>query len=566
MSALPNVEATVKLLGAILSGPLDLVAEKKRFQALLQDYAGRARAEQVLNLRRKHLNALVLGMLYPRFDEVVAQGKAHPVGLRGLGDWLSRQEGYKRGLCQWVEVVWSRSLGLATDIKLEPRPQRARPGEAAPRPPADELAPLEIAARLETNNEAEPRSQRARPGEKAPRPPADELAPLEIAARLETDNEAEPRSQRARPGEKASRRPADELAPLEIAARLETDNEAELRPQRGRPGEKASRRPADELAPLEIATRLETDNEAEPEPQRGKSDQEARRQSAEEQAMPGEAGIRRQRAAAQQARARRLRHEKQRQAARPVKPVEAFRDSLRDGGQGPAMVVLPPGRFRMGDLDGSGNSNERPVRTVTISHRIAMGKYTVTFEEYDQFVTATDAERPADEGWGRGSRPVINVNWLEAKAYAAWLSEQTGKRYRLPSEAEWEYAARAGTETAYSWGDEIGVNRANGHDSGSEWSHQRTSPVGSFAPNDFGLYDMHGNVWEWSEDYWHRNYEGAPADGSAWLSGGRDRSRVVRGGAWYVYPPGLRAAYRDKVGPSIRIVNIGFRLVKDLTP
>ena len=340
---------------------------------MLQDYSRRARAEQVLNLRRKHLNALVLGMLYPRFDEVVAQGKAHPVGLRGLGDWLSRQEGYKRRLCQWVKVVWSRSLGLTTDIELDPRPQRARPNEAAPR------------------------------------------------------------------------------------------------------------RPADELAPLEIAMYLETDNEAEPGGQRGRSDQEARQQSAEEQARPREA------AARQQARARRLRHEQQRQAARPVKPVEAFRDSLRDGGQGPAMVVLPTGRFRMGDLDGSGNSNERPVRTVTISHRIAMGKYTITFEEYDQFVASTDAERPADEGWGRGSRPVINVNWLEAKAYAAWLSEQTGKRYRLPSEAEWEYAARAGTETAYSWGDEIGVNRANGHDSGSEWSHQRTSPVGSFAPNDFGL-------------------------------------------------------------------------------
>ena len=531
MSALPNVEATVKLLGTILSGPLNLVSEKKRFQALLQDYSGRARAEQVLNLRRKHLNALVLGMLYPRFDEVVTQGKAHPVGLRGLGDWLSRQEGYKRGLCQWVEVVWSRSLGLATDIELDARPQRARHGEKAPRRPADELAPLEIAARLETDNEADPRPQRVRPGQKAPQRPADELAPLEIAARLETDNEAEPGG------------------------------------QRGRSDAKAQRRPADELAPLEIATYLTTDNEVDPRGQRGKSDQEARRRSAEEQAMPGEAEIRRQRAAArQQARARRLRHEKQRQAARPIKPVETFRDSLRDGGQGPAMVVLPPGRFRMGDLDGSGNSNERPVRTVTISHRIAMGKYTVTFEEYDQFVAATDAERPADEGWGRGSRPVINVNWLEAKAYAAWLSEQTGKRYRLPSEAEWEYAARAGTETAYSWGDEIGVNRANGHDSGSEWSHQRTSPVGSFAPNDFGLYDMHGNVWEWGEDYWHRNYEGAPADGSAWLSGGRDRSRVVRGGAWYVYPRGLRAAYRDKVGPSIRIVNIGFRLVKDLTP
>ena len=197
MSALPNVEATVKLLGAILSGPLDLVAEKKRFQALLQNYAGRARAEQVLSLRRKHLNALVLGMLYPRFDEVVAQGKAHPVGLRGLGDWLSRQEGYKRGLCQWVEVVWSRSLGLATDIELDPRPQRGESDQAAQRRPADELAPLEIAARMATDTRADSRPQRGRPDQAAPRRPADELAPLEIAAHLATDTEEQARRREA---------------------------------------------------------------------------------------------------------------------------------------------------------------------------------------------------------------------------------------------------------------------------------------------------------------------------------------------------------------------------------
>ena len=238
-----------------------------------------------------------------------------------------------------------------------------------------------------------------------------------------------------------------------------------------------------------------------------------------------------------------------------------FRDALKGGGEGPEMVVLPTGRFRMGSPAGEVGlySDEGPVHTVTISRPIAMGRYPVTFEDYDRYVSAMGVERPVDkdrgflktlfgkkperskgseqpddEGWGRGRRPVINVNWHDAKAYAAWLSEQTGKRYRLPSESEWEYAARSGTETAYSWGDEIGVNRANCDGSGSEWSDKQTSPVGSFEPNAFGLYDMHGNVWEWVEDCWHDNYEGAPSDGSAWTSGGNSNRAVVRGGSWSV--------------------------------
>ena len=267
----------------------------------------------------------------------------------------------------------------------------------------------------------------------------------------------------------------------------------------------------------------------------------------------------------------------------PIQSVEVFRDRLRSGGEGPAMVVLPPGRFRMGDLDGSGDSGERPVHTVTISRRIAMGQYPVTFEDYDLYVSAMgdedrgflktlfgkkpkEPERPGDAGWGRGRRPVINVNWHEAKAYAAWLSEQTGKRYRLPSESEWEYAARAGTETAYSWGDEIGVNRANCEDSGSEWSGKQTSPVGSFAPNGFGLYDMHGNVRNIVEDCWHDNYEGAPSDGSAWTSGGDSDKDVSRGGAWCIISSGLRCAARGRGPRSLRNGSCGFRLVQDLNP
>ena len=230
------------------------------------------------------------------------------------------------------------------------------------------------------------------------------------------------------------------------------------------------------------------------------------------------------------------------------------------------MVVLPTGRFRMGDLDGSGYDDERPVRTVTISRPIAMGKYPVTFEEYDRFVSATGAARPDDEGWGRGTRPVINVSQEDAKAYAVWLSEQTGKRYRLPSEAEWEYAARAGTTTQYSWGDDIGRNRANCSGCGSEWDGKQTAPVGSFAANPFGLYDMHGNVWEWVEDRWHNNYEVAPSNGSAWTTGGDKSDVVVRGGSWYFGPSRLRSAFRDSGRPSDRHVTLGFRLVQDINP
>ena len=244
-----------------------------------------------------------------------------------------------------------------------------------------------------------------------------------------------------------------------------------------------------------------------------------------------------------------------------------FRDVLKGGGEGPEMVVLPTGSFRMGDLSGDGGSDESPVRTVTIGRRIAMGRYEVTFADYDRFVLATGRERPDDMGWGRGRRPVIKVSWEDAKAYASWLSEQTGKRYRLPSESEWEYAARAGTSTRYSWGDEIGVNRANCDGCGSEWGNEQTSPVGSFEPNAFGLYDMHGNVWEWVEDCYVDTYTGAPSDGSARTTGcGSTTRAVLRGGAWYIYPRNLRAANRLWNSPSNRNNFNGFRLVQDLNP
>ena len=248
---------------------------------------------------------------------------------------------------------------------------------------------------------------------------------------------------------------------------------------------------------------------------------------------------------------------------------EVFRDALKDGGEGPAMVVLPTGRFRMGSPSGETgrDRDEGPVRMVDISQRIAMGRYEVTFADYDRFVAATSGRRPNDRGWGRGSRPVIRVSQEDAKAYATWLSAQTGKTYRLPSEAEWEYAARAGTTTTYSWGNEIGVNRANCDGCGSEWDNTQTAPVGRFAANAFGLFDMHGNVYEWVEDCYVDSYAGAPIDGSARSSGcGSDVRAVVRGGSWYTVPRFLRCALRDWSPPSYRFADFGFRLVQDLNP
>ena len=240
-----------------------------------------------------------------------------------------------------------------------------------------------------------------------------------------------------------------------------------------------------------------------------------------------------------------------------------FRDALRSGGEGPEMVVIPAGRFRMGCVSGLDCFDyEKPVHEVTIPRAFALSVHEVTFEDYDRF---TYPNKVGDSGWGRGRRPVINVSWDDAKEYVAWLSGETGEQYRLPSESEWEYAARAGTTTKYSWGNEIGENRANCEGCGSRWDNSRTAPVGSFAPNVFGLHDMHGNVLEWVQDCLNASYAGAPVDGSAWLS--RDCSgRVLRGGSWFDLPWLLRAAFRDGITSGARGVTLGFRVARTLTP
>jgi formylglycine-generating enzyme required for sulfatase activity len=155
------------------------------------------------------------------------------------------------------------------------------------------------------------------------------------------------------------------------------------------------------------------------------------------------------------------------------------------------------------------------------------------------------------------------VTWHDAQQYVAWLSKMTGKAYRLLTEAEWEYAARAGTTTAYFWGNDIGKGNANCAGCGSQWDSQQTAPTGSFSPNSFGLHDMHGNVWEWVEDCYQRTYNGAPTAGSAWISDDCI-NRVVRGGSWIDRPPDLRSAYRGGYSPVTRDDSIGFRVGRTL--
>jgi formylglycine-generating enzyme required for sulfatase activity len=258
---------------------------------------------------------------------------------------------------------------------------------------------------------------------------------------------------------------------------------------------------------------------------------------------------------------------------RALKP----KDSFKECDKCPEMIVVPAGRFTMGSPASEQGSfpSEGPQHSVTFARQFAVGRFAMTFDEWDACVAdgGCNGYKPADQGWERGRRPVINVSWDDTKTYLAWLSRKTGKPYRLLSEAEFEYAARAGTTTAYYWGDEIGKDwgdeigkvNANCDGCGSQWDGKQTAPIGSFAPNAFGLYDMAGNVYQWVQDCYHDDYNGAPIDGSAWTSEDRSR-RVVRGGSWGVYPLVLRSAIRFWVSTGYRSDNGGFRVGRTLTP
>ena len=245
----------------------------------------------------------------------------------------------------------------------------------------------------------------------------------------------------------------------------------------------------------------------------------------------------------------------------PVVAGRSYREKLQLGGQGPLMVELPAGSYEMGSVGNSLNFDEGPRHRVNVA-AFSVAKYEVTFEEYDRFARATGRRLPYDESWGRGGRPVINVSWDDARAYARWLTEQTGQTYRLPSEAEWEYFTRAGSAASFWWHDDSNNLHANCFDCGSEWDSLRTAPVGSFEANDFGLHDVTGNVQEWTSDCYHGSYHGAPVDGSSWQFP-ECVMRVVRGGAYTSPLDSLRSAKRSQYDQDTRLDNLGFRVVRE---
>jgi formylglycine-generating enzyme required for sulfatase activity len=188
----------------------------------------------------------------------------------------------------------------------------------------------------------------------------------------------------------------------------------------------------------------------------------------------------------------------------------------------------------------------------------------VTFDEWDACISVGACSQVSDSGYGRRTMPVTNVTWDDAQRYVAWLAKMTGRPYRLLSEAEWEYAARAGTTTTYFWGNEIGTGNGNCMGCGSEWENRGPAPIGSFKPNAFGSYEMSGNVWQWLQDCFHPDYNGAPADGSAWTSG--DCSlRTDRGGSWISGPQNMRLAFRGSYPAGSRNYSLGIRVGRTLT-
>jgi hypothetical protein len=251
-------------------------------------------------------------------------------------------------------------------------------------------------------------------------------------------------------------------------------------------------------------------------------------------------------------------------AARSGAPIaqRTFREPNGLGFLGPEMVALPAGTFVMGSPKGEGYDDERPQRTIRLDVPLAVGKYEVTWEEYNLCRYDGPCDAAPVDGFGGGRRPVTNVSFNDATTYADWLSARTGHRYRLLSEAEWEYAARAGSSTSYPWGPKILPGKANCDGCGGNWNGKSTAPVGTFAANAFGLHDMQGNVWEWVQDCFAGSYgAGHPRNGSAFQPKGCV-TRIIRGGSWNTTPSRLRSANRLQSEPLDRVREIGFRVAR----
>lgn len=418
-------------------------------------------------------------------------------------------------------------------------------------------------------------------------PSAEELAAQEAARRVEQENQAR---------ELAARRKLEAEAAAVVQARLDEQRRVQLREQQRR------ERAAAEEARLARKESLRQQLLA-------KRDEEvAKTQAAKEEAARKAAQAKA--AAAYLAQQKKAREAGQAAvdasaaAAAAIAPASAqaqaqaiagadangiLRDPFVDGsGAGPAMVLIEAGRFEMGSPEherriamaaGSQKNwiaRETPQHWVGIGRPFAMGRYPVTVGEWRVFVQASGWQPHGEVDWDAPGfpqtdmHPVVGVSWFDALQYVAWLGEATGKRYRLPSEAEWEYACRAGSKTAFNVGDTISTAQANFDGSFTynggprgEFRHG-TTPAGLFAPNAWGLHDMHGNVWEWMQDVVHDNYDGAPADGSAWELGGDQVRRILRGGSWLYNPRYLRSALRNGFSAVLSNDIVGFRVVREL--
>jgi formylglycine-generating enzyme required for sulfatase activity len=275
--------------------------------------------------------------------------------------------------------------------------------------------------------------------------------------------------------------------------------------------------------------------------------------------------------------------------ATPQAPRGRLRDRyLGDDGDGPELVILSPGRFLMGSseqerqaaLDAGARKpwvvREGPRHWVALAREFAIARHPVTVGQWREFALSTRWKASGEVNWAApgfkqtDEHPVVGVSWNDAQLYVRWLSARTGKRYRLPTEAEWEYACRAGSSAPYSFGETIRPGQAN-YDCRFGWNgaetgvpRRGTTPAGAYEPNAWGLCDMHGNVWEWVQDVMHDSYEGAPVDGSAWEEGGDQARRVLRGGSWLYHPRYLRSAVRNGFAARLSNDKVGFRVVREL--
>ncbi|WP_374956872.1 formylglycine-generating enzyme family protein [Paraburkholderia sp. BL18I3N2] len=247
-------------------------------------------------------------------------------------------------------------------------------------------------------------------------------------------------------------------------------------------------------------------------------------------------------------------------AQKPVTHAPVAGES-RDCATCPIMVTVPAGSFSMGSS--TDDPSEKPVHHVTIGAPFAIGKYEVTVDQWNACVAANACQKLTPESNTNKAAPARDLSWDDAQQYVKWLSKTTGKPYRLPTEAEWEYADRGGTTSAYWWGDQMRKGNANCKDCGDPWHKEGPEAAGSFAPNPLGLYDMNGSVWEWTADCWHNTYQSAPADGHAWDTPGCDM-RVIRGGSWREGGSYMLSATRFKYSAGVRQSQDGFRVVKDL--